>query len=575
MNSKKKYLVYIPQAIVAIVLVAIQVFCDLKLPEYLITIVNDGVMKGDLSMVLGPGAEMLGFTLIGMVTAITVSYFASRISSGVSRDLRNDIFEKIEGFSMHEFDKFSTASLITRSTNDIQQIQMFTFMLIRMMTMAPIMAVGGIIKAIETSKSISWILAVAVPITLTFIFIMMIFIIPVFNKIQNYTDGLNKVSRESLTGIRVIRAFRREKTEEKKFDNVNSDLTKINIFMNRMMSLLFPVTMFFISLTQLAIVWFGAKAIDAGDLEIGNISGFTTYAIQVLMSFLMLTMMSVIFPRAMVSWKRIHAVLKTNPSIISKPSMDSALTDLPAQVVFQNVSFAYPGASEKVLSDISFTAKKGEITAFIGSTGCGKSTLVNLIPRFYDVTEGEVLVNGVSIKEIPLDKLHDVIGYVPQKSVLFKGTIESNIKQGKLDASPEEIELSAKIAQAENFILEKEEKYNSEISQSGTNVSGGQKQRLSIARALVRKPQIYIFDDSFSALDFKTDRALREALKPYIYESVAIIVAQRISTIMYADRIIVLDEGKIVGTGKHRELLENCQVYKEIASSQLSKEELA
>ena len=456
--TKKKYLKYIPLTIAAIFFVYIQVQCDLKLPSFLTRIVDEGIVQQDMSLILKIGIDMLGYVLIGTVATIIVSYLAAIISTRISRDLRGDVFKKIESYSMHEFDEFSTASLITRNTNDIQQVQMCIFMILRMFTMAPIMAVGGIVKAIETSKEISWILAVSIPLTLFVILALMFFIVPVFGKIQGYVDNLNKVSRESLTGIRVIRAFRNETLEEERFDSVNSALTKTNIFMGRMMSLLHPAALLIMNLTQLAIIWFGAKAANLGSLQTGEIAAFINYAMQAIMSFMMLTMAAFVVPRAFVSWKRISAVLKTDSSIISAENAIT-LSDSPSDSVeFKNVSFSYPGANENVLSDISFIAKKGQTTAFIGSTGCGKSTLVNLIPRFYDITSGEILLGGIDIRNLELKNLREKIGYVPQKSVLFSGTVESNITQGRQNATQQELELAAKIAQAEDFILEKNDR---------------------------------------------------------------------------------------------------------------------
>lgn len=573
MKKSKKYLIYIFFSIIVYFFVRIQVYTDLKLPEYMADIINKGIALKDMDHVKEVGMKMVGVTLIGMVATIIASFFAARVAAGISRDLRNDVFEKVESYSMNEFDKFSTASLITRNTNDIQQIQMFIFMFLRMMLSAPIMAVGGIRKALDTSREISWILAVSIPVTLGVIVLLMLMLVPSYKKVQGYIDGLNKVSRENLTGIRVIRAFRNEKYEEGKFDDANKILTKTNIYLNRIMVLIMPVTMLILNMTQLSIVWFGAKAVDAHKMQIGDIMAFIGYAMQVIFSFLIMSMVSIILPRAVVSWRRVYQVLKTD-STITNPENPTEPCENTGILEFKNVSFSYPNAKESVLENISFTARKGEITAFIGSTGCGKSTLINLIPRFYDVTKGSILIDGTDIRQLTLSDLHKKIGYVPQKAVLFSGTIESNIKLGEAGASDEEMQLAAQIAQAEEFILEKEEGYKSEISQGGTNVSGGQKQRLSIARALIKKPEIYIFDDSFSALDFKTDRALREALKPYTAEAITMIVAQRVSTIMKADKIVVLDEGEIVDIGTHKELLANCEVYNEIASSQLSKEEL-
>ena len=583
MHKKSKYLMFILLCIITILFIYIQVRTDLALPDYMMKITRECNPKGDMSLILSNGLKMILITLLGVAATIVASFFASLVAAGISKDLRADVFEKVESYSLREFDKFSTASLITRNTNDIQQIQMFIFMALRMLSFAPIMAVLGIKKAVDLSKDLSWILTVSIPLTLLIIFSFMFVLVPLFKKVQNYIDRLNKVSRETLTGIRVIRAFRNEKIEEEKFDDANITLTKTNIKLNRIMVLLMPITMLILNIMQIAIVWFGAKNVGGNPYFYGNIMAFTGYSMLIMFSFIMISMISIILPRALVSWKRIHEVLKTNTTIensdvayvysadsedaqTSKESIDS--------IKFNNVSFSYPNATEKILDGIDFEAKKGEITAIIGSTGCGKSTLINLIPRFYDVTDGEILNNGRNVKDFDLKYLHDLIGYVPQKAVLFTGTVESNLKLGKDDATEDEIKIASQISQSEQFILEKEDGYNSEIAQGGTNVSGGQKQRLSIARALIKQPNIYIFDDSFSALDFKTDHTLREALKPYTKESITFIVAQRVTTIMNANQIIVLDDGVIVGKGTHKELLQSCEVYKEIASSQLSKEEL-
>lgn len=595
MSKKNKYLKYIPLTLIAIVLIYIQVKTTLELPTYMMKIVNNGIMMYDMHLIWTYGLDMLIITSIGMIATILISYFAAKVSAGIAKDLRNDVFEKVEGYSLNEFDKFSTASLITRNTNDIQQITVMIFMLIRMVLSAPIMAVGGIMKAVETSKEIAWILAVSIPVALIFIVVGILLLVPKFNLVQKYVDQLNLVSRQNLTGIRVIRAFRNEKFEEEKFGKVNKDLTKTNLFLNRMMVLLMPATMLILDLTQIGIVWFGAKALETNSIQIGNIMAFINYAMQVMFSFIMITMGSITLPRALVSWKRVREVLNTNSSVKDKviakddtddgdncEEIDADLTKVENTIVthaqnsveFKDVSFSYPGADEKVLSSLNFKANAGKVTAIIGSTGCGKSTLVNLIPRFYDVTQGSVLINDIDVRDYTQNDLHERIGYVPQKAVMFSGSIESNIKLGNKDSTDEDMELVSSISQAEEFINEKEDKYQAEIAQGGTNISGGQKQRLSIARALIRKADIYIFDDSFSALDFKTDRKLRKELSKYTKQAVTIIVAQRVSSIMDADQIIVLDEGKIVGKGTHKQLLDNCEVYKEIASSQLSKEEL-
>ena len=575
MRNKSKYFKFTPFIILVIIFIYIQVNTDLALPQYMQDIISKGIMNKDMDVIKSTGLEMIIITLIGGVATVVASLFASIVAAGISKNLREDVFTKVESFSLFEFSRFSTASLITRNTNDIQQIQMFIFLFLRLVVSAPIMAVGGIMKAIETSKTISPILAVSIPVTLIFIFLVMFFLVPIYNKVQNYIDKVNKVSREQLNGIRVIRAFQNEKYEEEKFDDANMILTKTNIKLNRIMVLLMPTTMLILNFMQLAIVWFGAGAIEDMKMDPSGIIAFINYAMQVMFSFIMMSMVSIILPRAIVSYKRIKEVLNTTPAIFSK---EEAFNDIKNNgnntIEFKNVSYSYPHAHEKVLDNINFTAQSGKVTAIIGSTGSGKSTLVNLIPRFYDVTEGEILINNINVTDYDTTALRKIIGYVPQKAFLFSGDIESNIKIGKEDATQEEIELAAQIAQSVEFINEKEEGYQSPIAQGGTNVSGGQKQRLAIARALIKEPHIYIFDDSFSALDFKTDKALRKALIPYTKDAVTIIVAQRISTIMNADQILVINDGKIVGTGTHKELLANCQVYQEIATSQLSKEEL-
>lgn len=521
------------------------------------------------------GAIMLGIALISMAATVTVGFLAARVAAGMGRNIRKDVFRKVVRFSNVEFDKFSTASLITRSTNDIQQIQMLMVMLIRMVFYAPILGAGGVIKVLNTDTSMAWIIGIAVTVILTFVSILFGLAIPRFKKVQKLVDKLNLVTRESLTGMLVIRAFGTQKTEEERFDETNTLLRKTNTFVNRIMSMMMPIMMLIMNLVTVFIVWVGAHQVDNGVMQVGNMMAFIQYSMQIIMSFLMISMLSVILPRASVSATRISEVLNTDVSIKDPEKAKSFGDDKKGYVEFKNVSFKYPDAEDSILNDISFVAKPGQTTAFIGSTGSGKSTLINLIPRFFDVTEGEILVNGVDIKEVSQHELRENIGYVPQKGVLFSGTIESNIKYGAENISDEEMEKASKIAQATEFIMNKEERYNSPISQGGTNVSGGQKQRLSIARAIAKNAQIYIFDDSFSALDLKTDAALRKELKSEIKDATVLIVAQRISTIMNAEQIIVLDEGNMVGIGTHDELMETCEVYNQIALSQLSKEELA
>ncbi|HAB59346.1 MAG TPA: ABC transporter [Lachnospiraceae bacterium] len=520
------------------------------------------------------GFKMIGLAIVGMIAAIIVGYLASRIAAGTSKNIRGKVFEKVVGFSNAEFDKFSTASLITRSTNDIQQVQMLLVMMFRMVLYAPILGIGGIIKVTNTETSMAWIIAVAVGTILVLVGTLMIIAMPKFKSMQKLVDRLNLVTREILTGLPVIRAFSREKHEEKRFDIANKDLTRTNLFVNRTMTFMMPIMMFVMNGITLMIIWFGGKGIDSGNLQVGDMMAFIQYTMQIVMSFLMLTMVSIMLPRAAVSANRIMEVLDTQSLINDPKDKKSFNTAKKGVVEFKNMSFRYPNAEEDVLEDINFIAKPGETTAIIGSTGSGKSTLINLIPRLYDATQGEILIDGVNVKDVSQHDLRAKIGFVPQKGVLFSGTIDSNIRYGKQEATEADIKRAARIAQAQDFIEEKPEQYDEAISQGGSNVSGGQKQRLSIARAIAKDPDIYIFDDSFSALDFKTDATLRKTLHEEITDSTIIIVAQRISTILHAEQIIVLDEGKIVGKGTHAQLLENCDVYRQIASSQLSEKEI-
>jgi ATP-binding cassette subfamily B protein len=521
------------------------------------------------------GLKMVLLSLVGAVCTVFVGLLAARTAAGVARNLRKNIFTKVESFSSTEFDKFSTASLITRTTNDITQIQTVLVMAIRMLIYAPIIGVGGVIKALGKSASMSWIIALAVVVLLGLIGTVFTIALPKFKAIQKLVDRLNLVTRENLSGMMVIRAFNTQKFEEGRFDKANKELTDTNLFVSRVMIVMFPAMMLIMNGITLLIVWVGSHQIAESSMQVGDMMAFMQYAMQILFAFIMMSFMFIMIPRASVSAQRIDEVLKVEPSILDPKEPKHFGKQVKGLVEFKNVSFRYPGAEEDVLKNISFKAMPGQTTAFIGSTGSGKSTLINLLPRFYDITSGEVLIDGVDIRTVTQHELRDQIGYVPQKGSLFKGTIESNLKYADENATEEELRKASEIAQAMEFINEKPEGLKSEISQGGTNVSGGQKQRLSIARALVKKPKIFIFDDSFSALDFKTDSSLRKALKTEIASSTLLIVAQRISTIKNAEQIIVLDEGKVVGIGTHEELMSNCTTYQEIALSQLSKEELA
>lgn len=520
------------------------------------------------------GLKMLAMALVIMLAAVSVTFLSSRVAAFLGRNLRNGVYRKVISFSGEELNHFSTASLITRSTNDIQQVQLVFAMIFRIILYAPILGVGGVLKVLQTDVSMTWILGVAVVAILILVGFLFAVAMPKFKALQYRIDELNLVSREILTGLSVIRAFSREKHEEERFEEVNERLTKTNLFVNRCMTFMMPAMMLIMNGITVLIIYNGSHAVDAGTMQVGNMMAFMQYAMQIIMSFLMITMMSIMLPRASVSAKRINEIMETKVSIESPKTAKIPEQTKKGEVRFEHVGFAYPGAEEETLSDINFTAQKGETVAFIGSTGSGKSTLVNLIPRFFDVTSGKILVDGVDIREMGLHDLRERIGYVPQKGVLFSGTIDSNIRYGKEDATKEEINRAAEIAQAQEFIGQKEKGMKSEIAQGGTNVSGGQKQRLSIARAIAKNPEIYIFDDSFSALDYKTDVVLRRALKKETKDATTLIVAQRISTILHADKILVLDEGKIVGEGTHKELLKTCEIYQQIAMSQLSKEEL-
>ncbi|MEG1942427.1 MAG: ABC transporter ATP-binding protein [Angelakisella sp.] len=604
-----KYLKNSKGTVLAIViLLMVQAYCDLSLPRYMSDIVDVGIQQGGIELpekdasldsqrallelrnkyqaegvdlgklqtdyLLRKGAGMLGLSLVMVLAAILVGLLAARTAAKVGMELRGKVYQKVISFSGGELDKFSTASLITRTTNDIQQIQQVSVMLLRMVAYAPIVGLGGIIKVAETRTGMSWIIVVAVGSIVLLVASLMSLAMPRFKKMQALVDKLNLISREIVTGIPVIRAFSREKHEEARFDAASSDLMKTQLFTNRVMTFMQPAMMLIMNAVTVLIIWVGAQGIDMGSLQVGDMMAFISYTMQIVMSFLMLTMVSVMIPRAGVSAARIDEVLATELSVTdSEKVRDSELSAPRGTLAFENVSFRYPDAEENVLNNISFTAESGQTTAIIGSTGSGKSTLLNLIPRFYDVTEGKITVDGIDIREISQHKLREMLGLVPQKGVLFSGTIESNIKYGG-ETTDEMMQKAAEIAQSTQFIEEKTEGYASPISQGGTNVSGGQKQRLSIARAIAKKPAIFLFDDSFSALDYKTDGALRHAIAQQLTNTTVIIVAQRISTILHAQRIVVLDEGAVAGIGTHEELMESCEAYREIAKSQLSEKEL-
>ena len=550
------------------------VMANLWLPDKMSEIVNNGIIKQDMPAIWRNGLAMILVTAAGGLCSIIIGFLASQIATGVAQKLRMELFERVESFALADFNKFSTASLITRSTNDIQQIQMTSILLLRLALMAPIMASGGLQKAIHNAPNLSWIIALAVSVLLVVIAMLFVIAVPRFKKLQTLVDKLNLVTRENLVGLKVIRAFHNEKIEQKKFQQANTELNKMNLFVNRLMMLLDPIMTLVMNFSSVAIVWFGAHLISSGNLQIGNMMAFLEYAMQVIISFLLLSMVFIMVPRAAVSVKRVGEVLDTLPSIVDPQSPQQLPHDATGKIEFKDVTFTYPDADLPVLSSINFTAEPGQTTAFIGSTGSGKSTLINLIPRFYDVSAGQILLDGVDIRQLKLEDLYDQIGYVPQKGVLFSGTIASNINYGNAKASQKLVEKSAKIAQAAEFVSELKNGYKNDIAQGGSNVSGGQRQRLSIARAIAVEPNVYIFDDSFSALDFKTDAKLRSALAKETKHKTVLIVGQRINTIMNADKIIVLDEGKIVGQGTHQELMKDCEVYQEIAASQLSEDDL-
>ncbi len=528
-----------------------------------------------MNYLLTTGGKMLALSLGMVAAAILVGLIASRTAAELAMHLRESLFTRVVSFGNEEMTKFSTASLITRSTNDIQQVQMVIVMLLRIVLYAPILGVGGIFRVMRTETSMAWIIAVAVGAVMCLVAVLMGVALPRFKKMQTLIDNLNLVAREILTGLPVIRAFSREKHEEERFDGANIALTRTQLFTNRVMTFMMPCMMLIMNVVTVAIVWFGAHGVDLGNMQVGDMMAFITYTMQIIMSFLMISMISIMLPRAGVAADRINEVLTTEPRIRDKAKVeDDKLTDCRGEVVFDDVSFRYPDADADVLEHISFTAKPGQTTAIIGSTGAGKSSLLNLIPRFFDVSYGRITIDGIDIRNLSLHKLHEVLGYVPQKGVLFSGDIESNLKFGGADISEAQMEQAAEIAQATEFIESKPDRYQTPIAQGGTNVSGGQKQRLSIARAIAKNPKIYLFDDSFSALDYKTDAALRRALSERVHDATTIIVAQRISTILHAEQIIVLDEGKVAGIGTHEELMKTCATYQEIARSQLSEKEL-
>lgn len=564
---------YIIPIFVVVVLIFFQSISELYLPTLMADIVNIGIINNDINYIIKTGGRMLLVTIGGVICAVLSGYLSAQVSIGFGKILRSKLFNHITNFSLSEFDKFGTPSLVTRNTNDITQIQTVTFIILRMMFMAPITCTGGIIMAISKDKELAWVIVVVIPILVTVIMIIALRAFPLFRSIQVKIDKINLILRERLTGIRVIRAFNREENEKKRFENANLDLTNTTIMVNRLMAFAMPSIMLIMSLTSVSIIWFGSIRIEHGSTNIGNMMAFLQYAMQIMFALLMATLMFIMIPRAQASAERINEVFAVNSKILD-PVVKKKTGIKKGYIEFRNVTFRYLGAEEAAIKDITFSASPGEVTAIIGSTGSGKSTLINLIPRFYDVESGNIEVDGVDIRDIGLNDLRSKVGFVPQKALLFTGTISENIKFGKNNATEEQVHHAADIAQVSEFILSMKEGYKSMISQGGTNLSGGQKQRISIARALVCKPEIYIFDDCFSALDFKTDAKLRLCLKKEISESTVIIVSQRVATIMDADRIIILDEGKIVGIGKHKDLYENNKVYQEIVFSQLSKEEV-
>lgn len=572
-TTLKYYIRYIPLIALILAFLFGQAMCELALPGYMSDIINNGIVKGDMDYIKKTGFIMIAVSAATVVCAVMGSFLSSRVAASSSRDIRKSLFKRVMGFSAAELEEFSTASLITRSTNDVQMVQQASVMTLRLACFAPIMGIGAVIKALNTSVSLSWTIGLALAVIIGIMLFAFLLIMPKFQVLQKKLDKLNLIMKERLSGILVIRAFTTEKKEEDRFDEANKDLTKINLFVNKAMSFMMPSLMFVMNGVSILIIWAGAHLIESDKLMIGDMLAYLQYAMHVIMSFLFITMMFIMIPRAFVSAQRIGAVLDVKPIITDKEE-PCELENPKGTVEFKNVSFAYPDAEEKTLSDISFKAEPGKTTAIIGGTGSGKSSLISLIPRFYDVTEGTITIDGMDIRDVSQHELREQIGFVPQKGLLFSGTIGTNLKYGKEDAGIEEMTEAAEIAQAMEFIKEREAGFDEEVAQGGVNVSGGQKQRLSIARALIKKPKIYIFDDSFSALDFKTDKVLRKALEEKVGDSTIIIVAQRINTILEADQILVLDEGRLAGKGTHSELMNTCEVYREIALSQLSEDEL-
>ena len=570
-QSLKKYWGYI---LLAIALLYLQAQSDLALPDYMSKIINDGVMNGDIAYIWRTGGIMMLVSIAGTVCSISMGYFAAKVAANVGADLRMGIFSKVQSFSNAEFDHFSTASLITRTTNDITQIQMLLVMSIRMVFYAPILGIGGLVKALDESTSMTWIIGIAILAMLAVIITAFVVVMPKMQSMQKLIDRLNLVSRENLEGMLVIRAFNTQKFEEGRFHTANRNLADTSLFVNRSMASMMPLIMLIMNLTTVFIVWIGSQNVSSFNMNIGSMMAYMQYAMQIIMSFMFLAMMFIIIPRAVVSANRVQEVMNREETVLDKEHPEQFPAAFDSTIEFQNVNFRYPGGEDNVLTSINFTAHPGQTTAFIGATGSGKTTIVSLLMRFYDVSGGSIRVSGKDIRDVTKHDLREKIGYVPQKSLLFSGTIAENLSYADPQMPIARIEKAAEIAQASDFILEKEEQFDAHIAQGGTNVSGGQKQRLSIARALAKNAPIYVFDDTFSALDLKTDQRLREAIGRELKGSTILLVAQRVSTIMYADQIVVLDQGKVVGIGTHKELLKSCDIYYEIASSQLSAEEL-